>query len=77
MNIDINSLEYRAFKKTVGFCSIFIIALTTLAFFMTFFPLKMVLVTFFVVCAFAGFYLIYNVNLDSLKFEESLKNIKK
>lgn len=74
MNVDNN--KFKAFKKTLGFCAITLIAVLVFTFILSFIPLQIILWAFLIGLFGFGFYIMYSFNLNALEVEENSKDKK-
>ena len=72
--MNVNSVEFKAFKKTVGFFAIASIAATAFVYASLFIPLQIIvwaiIIGMFAAGFAAGFMFMYEANLEKMKREE-------
>jgi hypothetical protein len=73
--MNINSVEFKAFKKTVGFFALASIGATAFVYASLFIPLQIIVWAMILAMFGVGFWFMYEANLDKMKREES-NNVK-
>ena len=68
--MNVNSVEFKAFKKTVGFFAIASIAATVFVYASLFIPLQIIVWAIIIGMCAAGFMFMYEANLEKMKREE-------
>ena len=68
--MNVNSVEFKAFKKTVGFFAIASIAATAFVYASLFIPLQIIVWAIIIGMCAAGFMFMYEANLEKMKREE-------
>jgi len=68
--MNVNSIEFKAFKKTVGFFAIASIAATAFVYASLFIPLQIIVWAIIIGMFAAGFMFMYEANLEKMKREE-------
>lgn len=68
--MNVNSVEFKAFKKTVGFFALASIGATAFVYATLFIPMQVVIWAMILAMLGVGFWFMYEANLDKLKREE-------
>jgi len=77
MNLDVNSNEFKALKKTVGFFALASIGATVLVYGSLFIPFEYIVYAIIIGMFGFGFWMMYSVNLQKLEYDEKYGRNKK
>jgi hypothetical protein len=68
--MNVNSVEFKAFKKTVGFFALASIGATAFVYATLFIPMQIVIWAMILAMLGIGFWFMYEANLDKMKRDE-------
>lgn len=68
--MNVNSVEFKAFKKTVGFFALASIGATAFVYASLFIPLQIIVWAIILGMVSIGFWMMYEANLEKMKREE-------